>query len=164
MDDATRPPNRSNGSNAVQRPPEVRRWSGTLNPDKLVILASRSSGPGGQNVNKVATKAQIRLDVMSCEDLSPVERRQVLHHVSEVRSSLLTQGGEILISNNETRSFHENRSQAIRQLEALITEALTMRKKRIPTRTPRSATARRLAVKKRIGALKRSRSMQLDGE
>lgn len=99
---------------------------------------------------------------MSCEDLSPAERLQVLHYLSEVRPSLLTQGEEVLISNNETRSFHENRSRAIRQLEALITEALIPQKKRIPTRTPRSATARRLEIKKRIGALKKSRSTQPD--
>lgn len=139
------------------RPADAPRWTGKLNPDLLVILASRSSGPGGQNVNKVATKAQVRLDVPSCEDLSQTERRKVLRYVAETRPSLLTRDDEILISNNETRSFHENRSRAIGQLETLITEALTVRKKRIPTRTPRSAIARRLNIKKQVGATKRSR-------
>lgn len=137
---------------------EAPKWTGTLNPDSLIILASRSSGPGGQNVNKVSSKAQVRLDLLSCEDLSPSERQRVLRYLSEVRPSLLTRENEILISSDETRSFHENRSRAISQLEALITEALTVRKKRIPTRTPRSAVARRMEVKKRIGAIKRSRS------
>jgi ribosome-associated protein len=148
---------------AVAKPvPEPTRWAGTLNPEGLVILASRSSGPGGQNVNKVSSKAQVRLNVPECEDLSPAERQRVLRYVAEVRPSLLTQDNEILVSSDETRSFHENRSRAIAQLEALITEALTIKKRRVPTRTPRSAIARRLDVKKRIGAIKRSRGERPD--
>lgn len=104
------------------------KWNGKLSEDNLDITATRSSGNGGQNVNKVSTKAQIRFDILNCDDLSLEERTAVLKYFSESKSSLLNSDNIAIITCQDTRSFNENRKRAIAKLENLINEALKPKK------------------------------------
>jgi ribosome-associated protein len=135
-----------------------KKWNGKLSEDKLDITAARSSGNGGQNVNKVSTKAIIRFDVLNCDDLSLEEKTSVLKHITESRPAILNSENIVIISSQETRSFNENRKRAIIKLEKLITEALIPKKIRIKTQTPESAVQTRLEDKKRKQEIKKQRA------
>lgn len=145
-------PNHSNNSKKIDsidmQSPDNPKWEGSLNPELLDITATRSSGNGGQNVNKVSTKAIVKFDLLNYQDLSLRERTKVLEYVKTHKPSFIVQETFILISCQETRSFHTNRQRAILELEKLITKALTPVKKRIPTKKPKSADLSRLSEKK----------------
>jgi len=113
----------------------------------------RSPGPGGQNVNKVATAVQLRFDVANSPSL-PEEVRQRLIKLAGRR---LTSEGVLLITARRFRTQERNRRDARERLVALIHKAAERPKKRRKTRPSRAAKARRLEEKRRRGRRKRSR-------
>jgi len=113
----------------------------------------RSPGPGGQNVNKVATGVQLRFDVARSPSLPDDVRRRLLH----IGGSRITAEGVLLIDAQRFRSQESNRRDALDRLIELICKAAEKPKVRHRTRPSRAARARRLDVKRRRGGLKRLR-------
>ena len=111
-----------------------------------------ATGPGGQNVNKVATACQLRADVFKL-GLSP----EVYERLKTIAGSRMTTGGELLITARRFRTQEANREDARRRLAEMIAEAHLVPRKRKPTRPSKAAKARRVDEKKGRSAVKASR-------
>ena len=135
-------------------PPEVtERALATLRESFIT-----ATGPGGQNVNKVATAVQLRLDVFALR-LDP----QVFARLRTLAGTKLTSGGEIVFTARKFRTQDANRSDARERLLALLAEAHDLPQKRAKTRLNRIGKVERLAGKKIRGAVKAGRGkVQLD--
>jgi ribosome-associated protein len=112
----------------------------------------RSSGPGGQNVNKVATAVQLRFDVTSSTLPDAIRQRLIA-----LAGSRLTDEGVLVIEAREHRTQAQNREAARDRLVALIQRAAQQPKKRRATKPGRAAKEQRLASKKRRGEIKAGR-------
>lgn len=129
-------------------------------PEDIIRLkAVRASGPGGQGVNKRATKVQARVSLADIA-LSPSEERLIRVRLA----SRVNARGEVEVTVEDSRSQERNRTMAIARLRALIAGALRVRVKRVPTKVPRRAKEKRLDEKKRVSEKKRQRSLRLTAE
>ncbi len=129
--------------------------SNNFQPDKdysgeFVFTASRSSGPGGQNVNKVNSKIELRFNVITSALLSEYEKRLLL----EKLKTKITDRGEIVIVSQKYSSQIRNKVFVIEKFYLLLNKALTPKKVRIPTRSTFAARKKRLETK-RLTALKK---------
>jgi ribosome-associated protein len=123
-------------------------------PDnELTFTFVRSSGPGGQNVNKVATAAQLRFDVRNSVSLT-VEVKERLVKLAGVR---ITQDGILIIEAKRYRTQEQNRADALLRLSALIQKAAYRPRTRLATRPGLSARTKRIESKKKRGAVKKQR-------
>lgn len=111
-----------------------------------------ASGPGGQNVNKVATACQLRCDVFAL-GLEP----HVYRRLKELAGSRMTESGEIVITARSHRSQEANREEARSRLADLIARAHIRQAKRVRTRPSRAAKAKRVDSKKQRGSVKQGR-------
>ncbi|OZA92266.1 MAG: aminoacyl-tRNA hydrolase [Erythrobacter sp. 34-65-8] len=111
-----------------------------------------AGGPGGQNVNKVATAVQMRVNVFAL-GLSP----EAYHRLVELAGSKLTKDGEIVLTAREYRTQEQNREAARVRLTALLEDALTPPRKRAKSRLNRVGKVQRLKAKKVRGAVKAGR-------
>ena len=111
---------------------------------------SRSSGPGGQNVNKVSTAVELRFEA----ERSPNLPEAVKKRLKRLAGRRWTTDGAILIRVEDTRSQARNREIAQERLAELIRKALVAPKRRIPTRPTAGSKRRRLAAKATRGAVK----------
>jgi len=118
-----------------------------------VIDYIRSPGPGGQNVNKVASAAQLHFDLMH----SPSLPEPMRHRAAALAGSRLTTDGVIVITANRYRNQPQNRDDAIERLVALLRAALTPPKPRRPTRPTLASKRRRLEAKTQRSSTKRLR-------
>ena len=121
--------------------------------EELVWKFIRSSGPGGQNVNKVASAVQLRL-LLPLNVSLPAAVKNRLRRLAGQR---LLDDGTILLSARSERSQEQNRRDALERLEALIRAALVEPKIRKKTRPTRASKERRIETKKRRGSAKRQR-------
>lgn len=123
---------------------------------RALALVSESfiaaAGPGGQNVNKVATAVQLRLDVYALR-LSP----EVFHRFRQLAGSRMTAKGELVLTARRFRTQEANRADARERLAELLTEAQKLPEKRAKSRLNRVGKTERLAGKKRRGAIKAGR-------
>jgi ribosome-associated protein len=125
-----------------------------LNPRFITFGFSRSSGPGGQNVNKVNTRVTVFFDLAQSTDLSDALKVRI-------RTRLATRcsgEGVIRVASQKHRTQLENKQAALARLQELIEGALAQPRKRIKTRVPKSVKQKRLDEKKQRGQIKRDRS------
>ncbi|TLX70511.1 aminoacyl-tRNA hydrolase [Labilibacter sediminis] len=120
---------------------------------EISFSASRSSGPGGQNVNKVNTRVILRFDVTQSSILSAHQKTLVYNKLS----NRINKDGELIVACEETRSQLRNRELALNMLHLLVANALKPRVKRKPTKPTRSAKLKRLQNKKLHGQKKANR-------
>lgn len=120
---------------------------------ECTFKAIKSSGSGGQHVNKVATKVELQFDVMHSQSLSEALKLKLL----KKWSSKLTKQGVLILQCGETRSQLKNKTIVSQRFLSLVIQALKVKKKRIPTKTPRSVIRKRLKSKKHKSEKKANR-------
>ena len=120
--------------------------------DVLRFSFSSSSGPGGQNVNKRATKAELRVSLTAI----PISAR-ALERLTRLAARRLNDEGDVIITADEHRSQGQNRSECLERLRELLVAAMAEPKVRRKTRPSRGSVERRLADKSRQSERKRTR-------
>ena len=122
--------------------------------DELIERFVRSAGPGGQNVNKVASAVELRFDVAQSRALPDAVRARLLAR----RDRRLTADGVLVIQANRFRDQAKNREDARERLAALVEAAMHVPKRRVATRPTRASKERRIETKKNRSTIKRTRS------
>ncbi len=121
--------------------------------DELEITASRSSGPGGQHVNKSDTRIQVRWNVVTTKAVGDIRRRRLLGAFG----NRLTMTGDLVLVCENHRSQRRNRQEALQRLAAMVRTALVPPRPRKKTKPTAASRRRRLEAKHRQGQRKKSR-------
>ena len=124
---------------------------------ELEWTATRSSGAGGQHVNKTNSAVQLRFSISNSQILTELEKDKLRTRLAH----RLVQGDEILIRNEDQRDQKSNKENAYKLLNALIAKALIDPKKRFATKPKKSAVRERLQTKKIRGEIKKNRSEKI---
>ena len=128
-----------------------------ISEEKLVFKFSRSSGPGGQNVNKVNTRVTVLFDVAGCEGFSDEQKRRVLKQLA----TRANKAGVVRVVSQRHRTQKANSEAVIERLVELLKDAIQLKPNRKKTRVTFAARQRRLEQKRRRSLLKRQR-MKVD--
>jgi len=127
-------------------------------PEQFEFTFIRSSGPGGQNVNKVSSKAQLRWNPGKSGLLSP----EILQRLETLFPSYFTKEGHLLIMSQKTRDQLKNREDCLKKLQTMILKASKIPKPRIPTKRTKSSIRRRLEDKEKNAQKKQQRKQDSD--
>lgn len=130
----------------------------TIPDDELKVAFARSSGPGGQNVNKVETQVELRWALAASRALTDADKAWLMSRLA----TRLTSTGELLVTSSLTRSQLQNRQDAAEKLANLVRLALVRPKRRRKTRPSRGSVERRLTEKKQQSDRKRARRGHID--
>ncbi|TXE08995.1 aminoacyl-tRNA hydrolase [Gelidibacter salicanalis] len=120
---------------------------------ELDFKAVRSSGAGGQNVNKVASKVELTFDLENSAGLTEDEKTLLVKTIA----NRLTKENILLLQCEESRSQHKNKELVIQRFFEVLKEGLVVPKKRIRTKTPRSVVKKRLKLKRKVADKKSNR-------
>jgi ribosome-associated protein len=130
---------------------------GLLIPEgEISFTASRSSGPGGQNVNKVSSKVTLSFDLRNSTALTPEQKRKIMGKLAKRINS----EGLLQIVSQRTRSQELNRTDVLERFSELLQRALTPQQPRIRTRVPAAAKKQRVDTKRKRGLTKQARSVK----
>ena len=127
----------------------------TVPENEMTIDFVRSSGPGGQKVNKTSSKAQLRWNVNTSQAFTDEQKATICAFAG----NRLNKEGEIVLATDNQRSQFQNRDAVIARLQALVVEALTPKKERKETRVSKSQKERRLEEKNRTSGKKNDRKI-----
>ena len=119
---------------------------------EIKLKAVRSSGPGGQHVNKVSTKVELTFDVENSNALSLAEKERIYNKIA----NRLTKANVLILHSDESRSQHKNKEYITKRFLDLMEFALAVPKKRRKTKPSRSSIEKRLKSKKK-DALKKAK-------
>ena len=122
--------------------------------ERLTVKASRSGGPGGQNVNKVSSRIEIRFALAEADWIPP----EVRARLAELFPSHVTTGGDFRVVSSRWRDQPRNLEDCLARLAGFLREAAHRPRRRIPTRPTGGSRARRIGLKKRRSSIKRDRS------
>ncbi|AGH95514.1 alternative ribosome rescue aminoacyl-tRNA hydrolase ArfB [Pseudobdellovibrio exovorus] len=125
--------------------------------NEIEISVTRSSGAGGQHVNRTNSAVQLRFSISKSLVLSDLQKQRVLKKLSH----RLVQEDEILLRIEDERDQKSNKQKAYEYLNKLISDALIVPKKRIPTKPKKSSVQKRLDSKKKQSEIKRNRSEKI---
>ena len=125
---------------------------------ELVFTMSRSSGPGGQNVNKVNTKVTLKLDVVNSSVLT-LEQKEL---IAEKLATRTTKEGVLILTAQEKRSQMQNKEAVVFKLDQLLTKAFADRKARKATKPSKAAHHARIKAKKHRSEKKQWRSKKME--
>jgi ribosome-associated protein len=120
---------------------------------ELIYKAVRSSGAGGQNVNKVSSKVVLTFDVNASQSLSEEEKALIEKNLS----TRLTSENILILNADDDRSQLKNKDIVTKRFLEMITKALIVPKKRRPTKVPRSVIEKRIKEKRNLSEIKQSR-------
>lgn len=126
----------------------------SISEEELKFKTSRSGGPGGQNVNKVASRVMLLFDVDRSATLSEDQKKRI----RELLATRINKDGILRVVSQQHRTQLANRKAAIDRFLKLLEQALRKQRPRRPTKLPQAAKRRRLEEKARRGQLKHSRS------
>jgi ribosome-associated protein len=128
--------------------------------EELTFTACRSSGPGGQKVNKASTRVTLWFDVIASPSLSEEEKQRIMDRLP----TRINKEGRLWVTAQQTRSQSSNRDLAKKRLAELLIEALSVPRVRRKTRVPQRVREQRLTDKKKHGRLKVARSSNIPWE
>jgi ribosome-associated protein len=131
-------------------PEELKERIGT---GELFFHTSRSSGPGGQNVNKVSTKVEVHFDFQQSNSLSEAEKALISIKLKSRINSI----GELVIKSQSERSQLRNRNKAVDKMFILLSEAITEKPERKPTEPTKKSKLERLDEKRKRAHIKKMR-------
>ena len=120
---------------------------------ELTFKAIRSSGAGGQHVNKVASKVVLNFNLKQSEGFSEAQKNLLLNNLS----NRLTTDGILILQSDESRSQHKNKELVVKRFLDLIKQGLKVPKKRKPTKIPKAVKLKRLSKKKQQADKKANR-------
>ncbi|EMQ95702.1 Hypothetical protein D778_01592 [Xanthomarina gelatinilytica] len=120
---------------------------------ELTYKAIRSSGAGGQHVNKVASKVVLNFNLKQSEVFSEAQKNLLLNNLS----NRLTTDGILILQSDESRSQHKNKELVVKRFLDLIKQGLKVPKKRKPTKIPKAVKLKRLSKKKQQADKKANR-------
>jgi ribosome-associated protein len=128
-----------------------------IDESELSFSTARSSGPGGQNVNKLSTKVTVHFNVAASGNLTEQQKQKIIARLA----NRIANDGVLSVVCQESRSQLDNKNRAVGRLVELLKGALTEKAKRIKTKAPKSAAHKRLDKKKRHGEVKKLRSKHI---